>query len=347
VAAAMSGGEDFLGRQLYFENLKRFSGGENVNNKPWWFYADVYLRTALPWSLLSIVAAWRWLTTPRRDEVSSEKKMLLGWIGVGLVFFSAASGKRDAYLLPLLPAVALVAAWYMVDLFRRLGEGDRARMLRIPSHVGLGAMICAAVAMLGFAIIVRTPPFEDETAAYVQVLLTQVEFWFMLSGTFVLFVGLLLSRERQIASPRQWGVTWGLVSAVLLFGLAFGLRVKYELKNYRGAAAEILAIVQGAPLTVIKDRYDELFDPVLYYFKREVNVVESWPTHCIGFLLTRTAALRDRIGGENAKANQLTPVFRTSPIPDLIKGKTEREMSLFRCPSPVTPRASYRFSPAP
>jgi len=75
--------------------------------QPFYFYVNEASANFLPWLPLAIpagVRAWR----RRFDECPS--LMLLLWFLFGLVAFSAVSGKRIAYILPLAPAFALLVA---------------------------------------------------------------------------------------------------------------------------------------------------------------------------------------------------------------------------------------------
>src|SRR5262249_45150274 len=63
-----------------------------------------------PWALLLIPAGvllWR-----RRREWPAGMSAIMGWIVIPFLVLTIASGKRHAYLLPILPALALVTAWY-------------------------------------------------------------------------------------------------------------------------------------------------------------------------------------------------------------------------------------------
>jgi len=77
------------------------------HKQPFYFYVNEASANFLPWLPLAIpagVRAWR----RRFDECPS--LMLLLWFLLGLVAFSAVSGKRIAYILPLAPAFALLTA---------------------------------------------------------------------------------------------------------------------------------------------------------------------------------------------------------------------------------------------
>jgi hypothetical protein len=68
-----------------------------------------------PWSLLLIpvaIQAWR----DRQDLRTSPRLLPLLWLGLILVFFALAAGKRAAYLLPVYPAAALLCGAVWNDL---------------------------------------------------------------------------------------------------------------------------------------------------------------------------------------------------------------------------------------
>jgi len=105
--ATLEGGSDFLIKQIIFENLARFTGGEGVNTKPFWFYFEHFWTHLAPWSFLFFVL----LYFPSKSESNTTRRFAmrscLVWIFIIFSFLTISSGKRRAYLLPLIPAVAL------------------------------------------------------------------------------------------------------------------------------------------------------------------------------------------------------------------------------------------------
>ena len=85
--------------------------------QPAWYYLQVMLTLWLPGSLLLpwLLRPW-WRRTARLDP---RIWLLLGWAALVLLFFSASPGKREVYLLPMLPALALAAAPWLPTLLRR------------------------------------------------------------------------------------------------------------------------------------------------------------------------------------------------------------------------------------
>jgi 4-amino-4-deoxy-L-arabinose transferase-like glycosyltransferase len=138
-AATWQLGLPFLRVQLYGENMSRITGG--LGYSPPWYYLAPLLAGGLPWILLlpwTAVGASRLAQRPRR--------FLSAWCIAMFVLFSASPGKRQAYLLPLRPALAiLIGAWIAPQLARLRGASREARVPR-PVLAALGGLVAAAVA---------------------------------------------------------------------------------------------------------------------------------------------------------------------------------------------------------
>lgn len=92
------------------------------------------LSLLLPWSL----PAW-WRRLRRRD---SRYLLLLGWAVLVVIFFTFSSGKRGVYILPALPAVALVFGPLLAAGLHRL---------RGPRRVGFAMLTALTVLLSGLA----------------------------------------------------------------------------------------------------------------------------------------------------------------------------------------------------
>lgn len=87
--------------------------------RPFWYYF-AYQMPAL-WLPVSLLLPWLLPTWWRclRDH-DTRFLLLLGWIILVLLFFSASAGKRGVYLLPVVPAFALAVAPLLPDLWQRV-----------------------------------------------------------------------------------------------------------------------------------------------------------------------------------------------------------------------------------
>jgi 4-amino-4-deoxy-L-arabinose transferase-like glycosyltransferase len=98
---------DYAGYFFIQNNILRFLSPKAHHARPFWFYFPLLLGSFLPWSFflpLAFVHAFRngWKT------MNEGTLFLLLWFGVIFLFFSVASSKGNAYLLPLFPAASLL-----------------------------------------------------------------------------------------------------------------------------------------------------------------------------------------------------------------------------------------------
>ena len=137
--------DDILLRQT----AKRYGASWDHGQPPWYFLevmALMWLPTALalPWAL----PAW-WRRLRRRDP---RYLLPLAWWALVIVFFSIPAGKRDMYILPALPMVALALAPLLPGLVRRVA----VRRAALGFVVALSALLLAG----GLAMWFGEPGFE-------------------------------------------------------------------------------------------------------------------------------------------------------------------------------------------
>jgi 4-amino-4-deoxy-L-arabinose transferase-like glycosyltransferase len=93
---------EFLEYVLVTETAARMATDELKRTGPPWYFVPYLIGGALPWSL---VALFSWKRVKKRELV-----YLALWIAIPFVFFSLNQSKRPQYILPLLPALALIVA---------------------------------------------------------------------------------------------------------------------------------------------------------------------------------------------------------------------------------------------
>lgn len=99
--------------QFFFvgENLKRFSGQiYGASGRPIWYEFAALFSDFAPWSLLLPLAAGVDWKARRERKPAATRRFLYLWLAAALVVFSLSSFKLDYYLLPIMPAVALIVA---------------------------------------------------------------------------------------------------------------------------------------------------------------------------------------------------------------------------------------------
>ena len=108
----------------------RFASPELQHVQPPWFYVPVFLGLLFPWTPLVFAV---------RPGEDAGRRFLVAWLGFGLVFFSLSTNKLPGYLMPLLPAAAVLIGI-------ALAEWDRAWIPLAGSGLLLGLVpVVAAV----------------------------------------------------------------------------------------------------------------------------------------------------------------------------------------------------------
>jgi hypothetical protein len=112
-----------------------------------------------------------------------------------------------------------------------------------------------------------------------------------------------------------------------------GSTVKAHLKNFRGMSVEWLAYARPTDeLTVIKDPFDEYFDPILFYVHRKVHVVRDDigmpPCAEERLYLARRQWMEDASG---LLQGRVTEVGTLREIAASVKQRDQRELVIFRC----------------
>jgi 4-amino-4-deoxy-L-arabinose transferase-like glycosyltransferase len=121
---------------IFFHQTAGRYAGSWSHPQPFWYYLPIVLFNWFPLSLAYPAAVPRWW----RDLRAGEARILLplAWALLAIVFFSIPVGKRDVYLMPVLPMVALALAPYLAEI-------TTARWLR---------MTAFALALVGGLVIV-------------------------------------------------------------------------------------------------------------------------------------------------------------------------------------------------
>ena len=131
-------------------NLARFSSNIYHHPQPFWFYVPVFLLALAPWTIWLLAAGAdhvrdlldlgrEWLD----ESESSWPLFLLIWMLVPIVFFSASQSKLPGYILPSVPAGALLAADYLAE--RREQGTEVPRFLASMHAILCGALVFGAI----------------------------------------------------------------------------------------------------------------------------------------------------------------------------------------------------------
>jgi 4-amino-4-deoxy-L-arabinose transferase-like glycosyltransferase len=142
---------DFFRVFILEHNLGRFGQDLYHHRQPFWFYLPVLLLSLLPWTIWSILAVaekLRLIWSKREEAVAttegSWQLFLLSWLLVPVLFFSASQSKLPGYILPSIPAGALLVAAYL-----RSRPGGAMKIS--PWLAGLHGIVCGLVVFVALA----------------------------------------------------------------------------------------------------------------------------------------------------------------------------------------------------
>jgi 4-amino-4-deoxy-L-arabinose transferase-like glycosyltransferase len=144
IAVSMANKEFF---QFFFiqEHFQRFLTKSHGRYQPWWYFIPVLAIGASPW-LFSVLAgfAQAWRAQPERRF--QPLRFLALWCAVVFVFFSASSSKLGSYILPMFPALALLAGAQL----QRASRGLMVAQGLLALAIGIAAWVLAQ-RITGFA----------------------------------------------------------------------------------------------------------------------------------------------------------------------------------------------------
>jgi 4-amino-4-deoxy-L-arabinose transferase-like glycosyltransferase len=145
-------------------NLERFGTNIYQHSQPFWYYIPVFLLSVLPWIVFSVPAlidAVRsgWSIVPsRRDEIAHQDpeedwlvQFLTLWTLIPIIFFSISRSKLPGYILPAVPAAAMLTAAHL----HACGKISR---LKLMLHSLLCGTIMAAALLTPWFMLKQTVP---------------------------------------------------------------------------------------------------------------------------------------------------------------------------------------------
>ena len=241
---------DFLQFFLVREHFARYLTPIADRHEPWWFFGWVFLAGTVPWTvpaLRVLVTGWR---TPRGQF--SPTVFLWIWVVFICVFFSISDSKLMPYILPAMPALAVLIGTQSLPTLKR--------DLLMTSILTTGAALALGVASFALPQLIHDSPGRS----YFLLLAKpgrEVAVLLLVSGLFV-----WVQRVRDVTrAAAVLGVGWCL--AVLLLVRAATLVAPI----YSGIdlAAALPAADRLAPLYSVRT-YDQ---SLTFYLRRTVMLV--------------------------------------------------------------------------
>lgn len=269
---------DFFRVFIIEHNFKRYLTPEFQHIQPFWFYAVVLLVAFLPWTAAFIAAIILGLDKLRASkQLHPITSLLLCWSTFCLVFFSISQSKLPGYILPAIPAVALLIARACEIVVH-----ERRRSL-FYSSISLSIAFALAT---GFAAIAgRTLVSHSRANGMALIAAAFILFLFSVAS---LFLWIAASKPEDSPNRSKPFVRSGMVVPILIAMLLTG-RLEHWIFPWdpsgKTAAEEITS--QGAPLSrlAVKSMNRGMHYGLNFYLKQEIPDWDS--AHPIdGYLLS-------------------------------------------------------------
>jgi 4-amino-4-deoxy-L-arabinose transferase-like glycosyltransferase len=152
---------EFFREFIVQQNLGRFSENLYHHSEPFWYYLPVTALALVPWTVFVIAAlvqAVRLGWTQRRSMdaagVAFEKQLNIFagcWLVVPVLFFSISQSKLPGYILPAIPAGALLLVGYLRHLFEH-SEAEAPPMWLVALHALLAAAPIVPALLIAYLI---------------------------------------------------------------------------------------------------------------------------------------------------------------------------------------------------
>jgi 4-amino-4-deoxy-L-arabinose transferase-like glycosyltransferase len=236
-------------------NLGRFSQNIYHHTEPFWYYVPVLILGLIPWSIFAVLGWIESIGSSKKTQISSESSpadvqfttgiFAACWLIIPLLFFSLSKSKLAGYILPSIPAAALLLVSYLREHFSQKETKPVATWLAISHALFASASIVPALLIAYLVTQHRLPGGQPMLVA--------------LAIGFILSAGISLTLVRKSGLRMLRFVT--LIPVVLTVGAALklGAQPMDEMLSARPLAREI-ASVELHPLPV-----------AVYHIRREVE----------------------------------------------------------------------------
>ena len=244
-AVAAVNGREFSNVFVLEHNVRRFTSDLYGHEQPFYFYVPVMLLMMFPWSFLLIPAL--------RRRFASKEQLLLIWAVVPFVFFSISGSKLPAYILPILPPLALLCAREVVR-----SESLRSYRIAVFSQAVLWAAVGVAFAFFG----------------------DQINIDIQFSGMAILGATLLMSLALVVIGvwlpPPVFGGFNVIAVAILVLAITVAVFPRAQsVESMRPWEAELDRLVEGNPDVILYMPRPWMEFGLEYYLERRSRVAFS------------------------------------------------------------------------
>ncbi|NEQ30278.1 MAG: glycosyltransferase family 39 protein, partial [Leptolyngbya sp. SIO4C5] len=274
VLVILENGQTYIDSFFGYHNVDRFTSVVNGHSAPWYFYFLVVLVGFIPWSVflpqaIARLKFWQvnyWRAQPRSAHLGL---FALAWFLGIFIFFSVAVTKLPSYVLPLMPAAAILVG---------LLWSDRMTALK-PSRISWGFWLSVAANLLLLAALagaaLYSPNWMGDDPAMPDLPQLVRESGIMLHGAIIWIlaaaIGLLLVAIRQ--AGWLWSVNLVAFIAFVCLTMVPALEIADIERQFplRQIAATLVAQQPEEPIVMTGFKKPSL----VFYTQRPVNYLQS------------------------------------------------------------------------
>ncbi|MGP1385738.1 MAG: ArnT family glycosyltransferase [Thainema sp.] len=134
ILVIQANGQTYIDSFFGYHNFQRFTSVVNGHDAPIYFYVLVVLLGFAPWSIYLPVAIarlrfWRWQQWQQQPRQAQLSLFALVWFAVIFGFFTVATTKLPSYVLPLMPAAAVLVGLLWSDVLTRPRQPQKALVI--------------------------------------------------------------------------------------------------------------------------------------------------------------------------------------------------------------------------
>jgi 4-amino-4-deoxy-L-arabinose transferase-like glycosyltransferase len=238
---------------IHVHHIQRYVDGAG-HRQPFYYYLTTLPLDFLPWTVFALSAAFAYF--PYRQLRQRPISQLFSlWFVVVFVFFSMSDTKRDLYLLPLLPSMALLIGNYIDDLAaHRLAESTL--------YQWAGRLFFGAVVAIGLALPIGAWIVREET------------FWISLPVAVVLATGGILTIV-FFGKRQPLKVVTAVTLLMTLATVCLSIWIFPYVDQFKSGRLLSMEVKKIVPATARLYIYDDTMHDFHFYTEREIIAVLS------------------------------------------------------------------------
>ena len=196
----------------YFNNvhIRRLFVTEHQKINKWFFYPALMIVGVIPWVFVSIPA---WIAAikkvVKKDVYAGNFFFLLAWTFSVFIYVQPAQCKLASYIFPMFPAIAIMIAAYLEDVFEWVETGHKSMILYVCGFIASFVLLGVSASAIIFG------------NKYIDILVSMKPMYILSAITFfVSATMLILNLKRKHVAMMYFHVS---ITATLLFCLIFAI----------------------------------------------------------------------------------------------------------------------------